>query len=77
MKFTITFKSPDAVYDSIYAAASESVEGMDFEDPDEELDIVSMREAKLTEFVKPWIEYGEYLTVEFDTEAGTAEVVKR
>lgn len=30
----------------------------------------------LEEKIKPWFEYGEYLTVEIDIEKGTIEVVK-
>ena len=29
---------------------------------------------KATEFARPWFEYGEYVTVEFDTEAKNARV---
>lgn len=77
MKFTITMKDPDGVYTSVHEAASESVEEMDFEDPDEELDIVERREEKINTFIQSWIEYGEYVTLEFDTEAGTCTVKKR
>lgn len=30
---------------------------------------------KVVEFVSKWVKYGEYITVEFDTDAGTAVVV--
>jgi len=32
---------------------------------------------KAKEFAEKWIEYGEYIDIEFDTAKGTATVVKR
>jgi hypothetical protein len=29
----------------------------------------------MQEFASRWVKYGEYITIEFDTEAGTATVV--
>jgi len=55
MKFTVTFKSPDA---------------FDTADVDDE----DVDEAK--ELFDRFVEYGEYVTVEFDTETQTAKVVE-
>ena len=78
MKFTVTFKSPDGVSDSIRRAANESVEcpSVVHDDCTCEYDIEEV-EDKLKAFIGPWVEFGEYLDVEFDTEAGTATVLKR
>lgn len=32
---------------------------------------------ELERFLDRWITYGEYVTIEFDTDAGTAKVVER
>ena len=76
MKITITFKDPDGVSDSIAAAARESVAayapGLEKDEIDE---VIGRREEKLTDALSRWIEYGEYVRIEFDTEAKTATVL--
>lgn len=79
MQFDISFKSPDAVYYAVEEEISqlrppeaelEEFEG--YEDP-----TTAWREAKaeeLKEFVSKWVRYGENVTIEFDTEKGTATV---
>ncbi len=81
MKFDIAFKSPDAVF---YAVQSEvehlqptEAERKEFEDMGHEDPTAAWRDAKieeLTEFVAKWVYYGEGVTIEFDTETGTAAV---
>lgn len=57
MKFTVTFKNPDAVSSSL----------QDYpEDQREEME----------EFANKFLAFGEYVDIEFDTEKGTAKVVK-
>lgn len=56
MKFTVTFKTPDAVDYAI-----------------EDLSEEEQEEAKET--ARKFVEYGEYITVKFDTETQTATVV--
>lgn len=58
MKFTVTFKNPDAVDYAISDIA-----------PTEKV-AKEMKKATL-----PWVQWGEYITVEFDTESGEATVV--
>jgi len=74
MKFTITFKDPDGVYDSIRNAASCSADDIDGISDEERDKIRELREEKMTEFIKRWVECEEYVRVEFDTEASTAMV---
>jgi hypothetical protein len=62
MKFQVTFKSPDSVSDAIDDVIEASPE--------------TSRED-LKKFVEPWIEWGEYVTIEFDTDEGTAVVKMR
>ena len=75
MKFKVTLKSPDGVYYSIREAATLSVETMRLP-VDEAQELIETRTEELLDFSKKWIEGGEYLTVEMDTEAGTCVVVE-
>jgi len=74
MKFRITLKDPDGVDDSLMTAAQEAADA-----PQGLLD--STREAirkrvytELPEQIKKWVKWNEYVTIEIDTEAGTAVV---
>ncbi len=60
MKFQVMFKSPDALQDAI----------MDIVGVDDDL------AEELETFAEKWVKYNEYITVEFDTKADTAVVVK-
>lgn len=62
MKFRVTFKTPDAV--------SEALDSEEFDGESEEL------KQAMENFTLQWIEFGEYLTVEFDTARQTCKVVK-
>lgn len=73
MKFQVQFKDPDVVREAAEDAAKESFpEGLS--DEEKEM-LVEKRTEKLTDFTGKWIKYGEYVTIEFDTDAGTAVVV--
>lgn len=75
MKFRVQFKDPDVVHDAAVEAAEAGMpEGLSEEEKEQLLDA---RAEKLTDFASTWVKYGEYITVEFDTEAGTATVVKQ
>jgi hypothetical protein len=57
MKFRITLKDPDGVFDGIDAAATESVAALDL--PHEERDILrAHRQKALDAFVDQWVECG-------------------
>lgn len=80
MKFRITMKDPDGVYDSIADVAKEhaakviaATELGTALDADK---VVGDLHEALKSHTREFIEHGEYLTVEFDTVAGTAVVVK-
>lgn len=78
MKFLVTFKDPDGPSDCINEAAVEeakSVAKFDDLDEDEQDSLVESRKEKLNELCRTWFEYGEYVTIEIDTEAKTATVV--
>lgn len=76
MKFRIAMKDPDALYEAINEAVTKDVVDNFKIDEDEQNAIIDMRKKKVGELCSKWFEYGEYLTVEIDTDAGTCTVVK-
>lgn len=76
MKFRITMKDPDGVGDAVVKAAQSSIAGMKLEE-DERDQLEESRREKIEEQLRKWFEYGEYLEVEIDLEAGTATVVEQ
>lgn len=72
MKFVITMKNPDSFEDSIRQAAEDSVDEL-VEDREEK---VESQYNDLKEFASKWVEYDEYIRVEFDQEEGTATVLE-
>lgn len=78
MKIRVTLKDPDGFYDCVKDAVEEIV-AYEFPtaDDDEQEAIIEKRTNKVWQALEPWVEYQEYVTLEFDTEKGTAEVVKR
>lgn len=69
MKLVVTFKTPDAVESAL--ASSGDVHGDEMSDNRWESLVEHTNEQ-----LKPWIEYGEYVRIEFDTKAKTAKVLK-
>lgn len=65
MKFTVTFKTPDAAYYEVKSIVEN--------EPDEDKQL-ELKES-LHDFLEKFIKYGEVITIQFDTEAGTATVV--
>jgi hypothetical protein len=76
MKIRVTLKDPDGFYESIKRAAEESVCHLEI-DEDEREALAERRREKAGEALGRWVRYGEYVTLEFDTAAGTARVVER
>jgi hypothetical protein len=74
MKFKITLKDPDGVYDSIEDAVEGSLFNLEL-DENEKAAVKDTRLENINDIVSQWIEYREYLTVEIDTEARTCVVV--
>lgn len=75
MKFRIYMKDPDGPFDSIREAAFAAANDIEGLDEDEKESVAESKQLKLTDFAKTWLEYDEYVTLEFDTEAGTCVVV--
>ncbi len=77
MKFTITFKTPHAT-DTIKIRRCDSEEcqyGPDNSDCPE-CNALEDEYFNARELVGQYIEYGEYITIEFDTTQNTASVIK-
>lgn len=71
MKFTVTMKNPDAL-DYAMDDVKEILEEDDTLDEDDKRD--KLEEAR--EFTREYMKWGEYIRVEFDTEAKTATVLR-
>lgn len=75
MKIVITLKDPDTMPDAVVDAfkALPAPEGVSAEEWD------SIKEDRAEDvrghIADKWMEWGEYLRVEFDTDAGTATVI--
>lgn len=75
MKFMIMLKDPDGFDDGIGDAAEASLpQGLS---RDERQAVMDMRTEEIAEALKRWVSDGECISVEFDTEAGTATVKER
>lgn len=76
MKFKITLIDPDGVYESLEQAAELSMRDISGLCDTERRMLIETRREKLEEQCKQWIEHGEYVTIEIDTEENTAIVCK-
>jgi hypothetical protein len=74
MKFTVTLKDTDGLHCSLEHEELGPVPGGLARDELETL--LEMRREKARAFATKWLEYGEYVVLEFDTEANTCAVVK-
>lgn len=74
-KFQVTFKDPDGPYDCIQEEARRQVNAIEGIDEDEKEDLISSRVDKIKEVTGRWFQWGEYVTIEIDTETGTATVM--
>lgn len=75
MKFKIMFKDPDGVSECLEHEAKDYAETVPSINKAERERIAELRYETLKLAIRPWVEYGEYLEVEFDTDAKTATVV--
>lgn len=78
MKFKVQMKDPDTLSDAVREAVAEQVKSIsDLASDEQEMLAESRTQAVYEECCRKWFEYGEYLVVEIDTEAGTCAVVQR
>lgn len=75
MKIKVTMKDPDTLYDAIEDAVTKDIDASLPEDEREA--IAECRIKKAQALASTWFEYGEYLTVEIDTEAKTCVVIPK
>lgn len=71
----VKMKDPDTMYDAVQDAVEKDVKAMGLP-ADEAKSLIEVRTEKVRAKMAHWFEYGEYLDVEFDTEAMTATVLK-
>jgi len=77
MKFKIQMKDPDGVYDAITDAMKDTLRSIEGITDDERESLEESRREKIEAAVGKWFEYNEYVTIEIDTDAGTATVCER
>lgn len=77
MKFQVTFKDPDGPSDCLTEEAEKSVAELKGIDDAERSALADLRREQMQEFAGKFLSYGEYVCIEFDTEAGTAVVVPK
>lgn len=76
MKLRITLKDPDGVWESVQDAARNSLRsGTSSLSTAERNALTDSRREGLLESIAPWVEYNEYVTIEIDTDTGTAIVI--
>jgi hypothetical protein len=75
MKIRIQFKDPDRVGDAIQESVLASVQGLTYLPQDEKDAVIDRRYESAWAATEEFIEWQEYVTIEIDTEAGTARVV--
>lgn len=76
MKFKVTMKDPDTLHDAIDDAVRAQVKAMALSDKEAER-VIELRRDTVGEVCSRWFEYGEYLTVEIDTDTGTCVVCEK
>jgi hypothetical protein len=76
MKFTVTMKDPDGLDTSIDDAIQDDESLLEMA-KDEQKAVIGARKQRMRDVCKRWFEYGEYIRIEIDVEAGTATVLDR
>jgi hypothetical protein len=74
MKISVDIKDPDVFSDAVDEAVKKDVASLGLSTEEAE-SVAELRAEKVNDFMSRWVEYGEYIRVEFDTDAGTAVVV--
>lgn len=79
MKIRMTFKTPDVAQDAMREAADQeaanALEAANPIDPRELTELATELYFDASNCASKWIRYGEYVTIEIDTETKTATVV--
>jgi len=75
MKFSVTFKDPDGPADCVDEAVRKEIAAMGLTG-DEADAVFELRREKVSTQIAKWFDYGEYVTIDIDTDADTATVRK-
>ena len=73
-KIKIVIKDPDGVSEAIREMAEASIPES-ITDVDEQADLIEKRSEKISDAMKAFVEYDEYVTVEIDLDEQTARVI--
>ena len=74
MKFKVYMKDTDVLHEGIEEALDEELKASGLPDDEQEA-LRELRYEKASDVASKWFQYGEYLTVEIDTETETIRVV--
>jgi hypothetical protein len=74
LKFQVQMKDPDTLSDAIADAVDEELKPLNLPEDEREA-VAEKRIEKVGDVCDKWFKYGEYLTVEIDTEAKTCVVL--
>lgn len=77
MKFKVTLKDPDTLHDAIREAVDRDLANICALSKAERSLLTESRCEEVSSMCAEWFGYGEYLTVEIDTDAKTATVCAR
>lgn len=74
MKFKVQMKDPDVLHDAIQDAVKADLERRQITDEEEQERLTELHRERIGELCGRWFRYGEYLTVEIDTDDRTCTV---
>ena len=75
MKFQVTMKDPDGIYECKEDALKQDVAAIPGLSATEREAVLEARRESIGKVMSRFFEYGDYCVVEVDTDAGTATVV--
>lgn len=77
MQVRVTLKDPDGFYDCVRDAVKESIAELEGLSNPEKESLLELRLEKTWDKLETFVDCQEYVTIVFDTDAGTAAVEKR
>lgn len=75
MKLRLTLKDPDGVGNCLYDHAEQSTVGIEGLSSEEMTDLMNSRMESAREYLKKWIKWDEYISIEIDMETGEIKVL--
>jgi len=76
VKIKVTLKDPETMRDAVRYAVTKDVKALGLSGRESKLLIDDRTETESAEISDRWMEYSEYLSVEFDTTTKTARVIE-